>query len=310
MQMHSAYVKCTLCSNPGTFERAAEVGRVLGHVRRHRDKVFTVWRCMGCASLHSLEPVDLQRYYDGYPIHRTELDFVLRLVYKDRIRLLKRLGCTRNSRLLDYGCGSGAFVQYLREVGFTHAAGYDPFVPAFADATLVDEKHDFVVSYDVIEHADDPREFIRLVASLLNAGGVLVLSTPNADGVSLQPGTVSEMELSQPYHRHILSSGALIQIAAEADLLLQRRLERSHFDTVVPGISTAFMWNYIMSRSGELDEILNPPTVRAFIEKPKLLWSALFGYFHSGRRNMVMGFRKVPNIRAAQPPCSVPKPNG
>lgn len=52
------------------------------------------------------------------------------------------------SSILDYGCGKGALVKYLREQGI-HAEGYDPYVSGW-DARPA--KQDVLVSTDFLEH--------------------------------------------------------------------------------------------------------------------------------------------------------------
>src|SRR5207244_3134725 len=149
------------------------------NVRRFRDHVFTLWRCTGCGSLHCAEDADLARYYAEYPLKQQKLGFGERIGYANRLRLLKRQGFREPARLLDYGCGAGLFINLLRNRGLQQVFGYDLFVPAYHDPQRLKESYDAVVSYDVIEHDDDPREFMRRATPLVRPGGLLVIGTPN-----------------------------------------------------------------------------------------------------------------------------------
>src|SRR4029434_2563736 len=100
----------------------------------------------------------------------------------------------------DYGCGCGIFVQYLREKGFLNVTGYDPYVSGHANLETLKQAYDVVVSYDVIEHYDDPREFMRGIGRLVRPDGLLAIGTPNADHLSLS--SIRDPGLHPPYHRH------------------------------------------------------------------------------------------------------------
>jgi len=123
-------VVCSFCGtriDPATVECAA----VPSNVRAFKHEIFHMWRCPTCRSLHCLETVDLRRYYTNYPIVRT-LTPPARLMFDNLLSRLTMSGYTPQSRLLDYGCGWGTFLEHLRERGYHNAAGYDPYSGAEA----------------------------------------------------------------------------------------------------------------------------------------------------------------------------------
>jgi SAM-dependent methyltransferase len=99
------------------------------------------------------------------------------------------------ARVLDVGCGHGAFVALLRWAGFD-ATGLElsPWVVEFARRTfevpvllgpleqqpIPEGSLDVVVMNDVLEHLPDPAATLRRVAGLLAKDGLLVLQTPCA----------------------------------------------------------------------------------------------------------------------------------
>jgi SAM-dependent methyltransferase len=95
-------------------------------------------------------------------------------------------------RTLEIGCGHGGFVRLLRDLGFD-ASGTElsPWVVEYARATFdvpvfqgglesldLAPGYRSILSFDVLEHVDDPLGFVRRCAELVTAEGVLVLQTP------------------------------------------------------------------------------------------------------------------------------------
>jgi SAM-dependent methyltransferase len=170
-----------------------------------------------------------------------------------------------------------------------NATGYDPFVPKYSDSRRLTERSDAVVSYDVIEHSDEPREFFRSLVRLVKPGGLLVIGTPNAENVSLR--RKGDPSLHVPYHRHILSERALLAIGKEAGCEPSQVYERSFYDSLYPTVNSRFMWRYIQKTGGLLDAAVEPPKPGVVLRSPDLLFFALFGYFFPLGDNIVVSFR-------------------
>ncbi len=101
-------------------------------------------------------------------------------------------------RILDFGCGAGAFVDFLAGRAQGEVVGFDPSrtqllaakerVAGRPKITLLSEASeipsgafDLVFSLHVIEHVPDSKtvEYIRLLLKFLSPTGKLVISTPN-----------------------------------------------------------------------------------------------------------------------------------
>lgn len=108
-------------------------------------------------------------------------------------------------RLLDVGCGAGAFLAEAETAGWAvEGIEVDPRLARIARArsfavreepleALTDdsERYDAITMWDVIEHVNDPRETIAAAYRLLAPGGVLLIDTPNRDGVLYRLGEVT-----------------------------------------------------------------------------------------------------------------------
>ena len=296
--------RCNICDKPGTLETARERQRVPCNVRAFKDATFTVWRCTGCRSLHSAEDADLSLYYSDYPPHRVDskkFAFITRAGCRNRLKVLTKQSVRRSDRILDYGCGGGMFLRFLREQGYTNSFGYDAYVAAYENPSVLNERYDVIVSWDVIEHDEDPRGLVRKLVGLLRPGGLLVIGTPNASQISLQtakPRCVAE--LHQPYHRHLLSEEALVRIGRENGLTPSQRSRRFYMDTPYPFINTRFIWGYMAALGGYLDVLGgfvdlegkgDAPRFSVLFRSPTLLAKAFFGYYFPDRGNMILSFR-------------------
>lgn len=103
---------CRICKKESP---SPEFVRVPGATRDVMADTFTVWRCRDCSTLNALEKVDYAKIYKNYPIQRQSYDFFAKRLFSKRLKILIRLGLKPHHTILDYGCGSGHFVRYLRE---------------------------------------------------------------------------------------------------------------------------------------------------------------------------------------------------
>jgi SAM-dependent methyltransferase len=108
-------------------------------------------------------------------------------------RVLRRR--PRNERILELGCGTGALMLLMQrggnsvtgvdfdpeEVEIARSRGLRDVVAGDIMKYLGDspESFDTVVALEVLEHLDNPLEFLRGAGALLRPGGALLLSVPN-----------------------------------------------------------------------------------------------------------------------------------
>lgn len=145
------------------------------------------------------------------------------------------------ARLLDVGCGNGAFLAKMRTQGYdvvgleldpaavatARAAGLEVAQGPMTDATFPPRSFDVITLHHVLEHVHDPVALLGRCAGLLREGGRLCIHTPNLDSLAHRRFGASWSELDAPRHlvlftlrslRHACEAAGLRVLDAEADL--------------------------------------------------------------------------------------------
>jgi 2-polyprenyl-3-methyl-5-hydroxy-6-metoxy-1,4-benzoquinol methylase len=164
---------------------------------------FTLCRCAGCSLEFvtprlSFEDLAEKVYSDNYFPKRADgsrRSPESNHYYTQQISAFDALLGDRK-KVLDIGCGNGAFLEFAREGGW-QIAGVD--IKLAPDARTLDcplwegrlqdidfggERFDLIRLNHVLEHTQDPLRELRICRELLLPGGVLFISVPNIAGLS------------------------------------------------------------------------------------------------------------------------------
>ncbi len=117
---------------------------------------------------------------------------VRRIEYQGLLELARHLKGGDPLRWLDYGCGHGGLVNYVRERTDITMHGFEEGVIATQaraqgvpiltrQALSKQPRYDLVSAIEVLEHCPDPLRLLRQVRHLLKPSGVLLLTTGNAE---------------------------------------------------------------------------------------------------------------------------------
>lgn len=171
------------------------------------DKNVQVLKCRLCQSKWLTNIIEDQADFYESETYRKEVDGAcgvqdyFRMHDGEQLKNFIVAGTSifRNKIVADIGCGAGSFLDYVKNVCKKTIAiepsslyrmslaerGYSVY-PYTVDA-LVDYKGtvELAVSCSVIEHIEDPLNFLKEIYSLLSSDGKLIISTPNADDLLL-----------------------------------------------------------------------------------------------------------------------------
>jgi SAM-dependent methyltransferase len=286
---------CVLCG--ARHDEAHTEHAMIGcNVRRFKAERFGVWRCPSCESIHASEPIEIAPYYVDYPYHKLRLDVLTRVPFRKLLGRLRRVGLHKEDRVLDYGCGSGVFLSFLKARGISAVDGYDQYSSSFGTLPSGSEHaYQLVVAQDVVEHAESPLAVLDELGRLTRPNGVVVIGTPDASGIRLEESELFLHTLHQPFHRHMFSRRALLAAAADRRWTLVR-FWRSHFvNTFVPGINERFSTYYLRCAGDVLDAAFEPPRIFAALFHPRAIFWALFGALFPQGIEMMAAFRVPPS---------------
>ena len=143
-----------------------------------------------------------------------------------RRRYLKLIqGFSNDAAIIDIGCGTGNVLRFLKEEGFGNIYGIDiseqqvnnarskhlnaDVIDIFDFLKTNKRKFDLIFVMDVVEHflKDELFDFFIGINSILNENGVLIIHTPNGDG--LFPNHIIYGDLT---HLTIFNPNSLSQI--------------------------------------------------------------------------------------------------
>lgn len=288
----SSKISCAAC---GAAQNLAlvEQATARSNVRAFREHSFAVWRCDRCLSIHARDDVDLSHYYRSYPFHALPDDFRLRVLYDHQLRRLRRAGLEPHHRILDYGCGGGAFVRHLRQRGYEQVWGYDRYSREFSDPSLLEQRYDCLLSQDVLEHVLDPSSLLDDFERLVAPSGIVAIGTPNAEALDLGRVEKYTHALHVPYHRHIFSKRALLAAGRARGWRLERYYRTQYGNTAVPFMSSRFYLYYMALGDNSLDRLLEPPRLAPLLTRlPITLFWGLFGGLFAEETDVMAVFRR------------------
>lgn len=187
-------------------------------------------RCATCGTLLPEAPPAADGAYETYYTARTRRGgapaWMRQLADASRRAYLDRALPPDAKRVLDFGCGSGGFLDRLSGSG-VQLFGVDRFArekPEVRWARLPVaeiERHapyDWITLGHVLEHLDAPALVLRRLAAVLAPGGGLWLATPNADSVLIRAAGDLARDIDYPRHRQIFSRRGLETLAVRAGL--------------------------------------------------------------------------------------------
>ena len=249
---------CGLCS-----KKECDVvyeGRIRdGVAGQETDVAHQVVKCEGCGLVRLSEnPLSMEYYqsdeYRNAYNETSEASDYIEMHDSEQIPRLNKIGVEafRGKIVLDHGCGGGAFLDLVRGVA-KKTIGIEPFTgyhdslksrghEVFGDSKSAlqsyGDKIDTIISFGVLEHVEEPAQYLSDSLELLSSGGKMYLETDNLDDL-LMKLEIKDFEsfFYRTAHLWYFDSSTLRRIVEQAGFSNVQISFRHNFD-----ISNVVMW--------------------------------------------------------------------
>jgi SAM-dependent methyltransferase len=143
---------------------------------------------------------------------------------RPRLAFLRTLNIKPHHRILDVGCGQGALLSNLAEIGYRNLLGVDPFIDQdihaggyiVRKATIKDlhPPFDLIMFHHSLEHVVDPVDTLTDTARLLAERGVCLVRVPTPSSDLYTTYAAQWVNLDAPRH-FVIPSRRGLAIASE-----------------------------------------------------------------------------------------------
>lgn len=196
-------MNCSVCGHPEARELFHGAIRAGAPGTSSKDS-FGILECVNCTT-RRLDPFpaniesfyESEQYRDTY--NRSHDYEQISSMHRDlRLKFLKRLDPARlaGKTVVDFGCAEGGFLNLVAQtaqktIGVEPAAYFHPYLKRKGhevcsygrDLVKSGPRADIALSFSVLEHVENPLDFVREMRSAIVDGGRVVISTPNADDI-------------------------------------------------------------------------------------------------------------------------------
>lgn len=182
-----------------------------GAAAEHLPHFFCCSQCSGYYQKNTEKPF----YSDDYFILSSQsskksvfqpiFDLLLFLRRKKIQKFFPRNGAC----ILDYGCGNGKFVSYLKRKGF-NIEGFDPSLSAVALSQknnlpvfdkIPNKQYDLIMFWHSLEHSDMPLNDLKKCKQYLLPGAKLLIAVPNGESLEAKISGRRWFCYDWPFHR-------------------------------------------------------------------------------------------------------------
>ena len=135
---------------------------------------------------------------------------------------------TKESRILDVGCGKGDMLMALKRFGYADLTGIDPFLekevndPGLrilkSDIFNITGKWDRIVFNHSFEHMSDPLGVLKKATSLLEKEGKILIRVPTVSSFAWNEYKTNWYQLDAPRHFFLHSLESIEHIANRSNL--------------------------------------------------------------------------------------------
>jgi len=236
---------CSLCANTQHNSLLTAEENMFG-----MGKMFDYLHCGHCGVLHILDvPPDLAAYYPTGAYYSTQrkswvtqqlarlrdrsyaypslLGSLLRSRFPSpALQATLNIAQDRTTRILDVGCGGGALLRSLADLGFEHLYGVDPLITAKqthegvhllpGELKDVHGEFDLIMFHHSLEHMPDQLNVLTAARERLTPDGRVLICIPTVDSLAFDAYGRHWGQLDAPRHLYLHSHRSIRELACKA----------------------------------------------------------------------------------------------
>jgi SAM-dependent methyltransferase len=257
--MTKALGPCPVCGQMGAQEWLRGPDRLHGNQEK-----YTLVRCPACSLVwlrNPPEPSEMHLHYtDAYD--RLISASGKNSPHRWRERKAALTPYKASGALLDLGCSSGSFLEFMRSEPWKlygiemskdsadiaeAASGAEIFVGDILKAPFGRESFDVITCFDVLEHLYEPRLVLAKVGEWLKPGGIFYVLVPNVDSAEARAFGSYWHGLELPRHLFHYSPASLKFLAKSAGL---REVSVQTRRNPAVGTSLRYVWDDVFGAVG------------------------------------------------------------
>lgn len=141
--------------------------------------------------------------------------------------ILKELNQLPKGKVVDVGCGDGAFLDAAKQLGWNtlgiefdpeavkvvRASGHEVIQGTYEACSVFDNQIDCIICSHVLEHVHDPKALLFILSRALKVGGIALISLPNAGSIVRHAVQENWRGIEAPRHLAIPRLDGLLKAA-------------------------------------------------------------------------------------------------
>jgi 2-polyprenyl-3-methyl-5-hydroxy-6-metoxy-1,4-benzoquinol methylase len=237
------YTNCPVCKNKDITDFFAAKDYTVS------SENFTIAKCNNCTHLftqHVATQNEIGKYYqsNNYISHSDTQEGIINKLYHavrkrtlaGKKNLLQAETGKQQGKLLDIGCGTGAFLNAMKQAGW-ESIGLEPDDAARSKAAelynlqplasheiynLPHNHFDAITMWHVLEHVHELQEYITQLKNMITATGRIFIAVPNYTSYDAQYYGVHWAAYDVPRHLYHFSPSSMKNLVEQHGLTIKK----------------------------------------------------------------------------------------